>query len=160
MDAHDEHPEISPDGVTGEPDAHQLGTEHPVRLFQLSRQIDRLRDDARWLLRHAPDAGSEALVQAQERLAALFETLGELLDEDHRTRLSAELGTAAAGSLGALMIGAGQLAAWVDGVLLAPAFTASQRAQQLNVSVLESMAEDKTKGEGSERRSGATGQYL
>lgn len=120
------------------------GTHDPVRLFQVSRELDRLRDDCRWLLRRAPDLMvSPALEEVTERLVRLHGRLLELLDEQRQASLQADVSSVQAKTMVGVMVAAGQLAAWVDGVLLAPAFLNNQHAQEFNHTMLKRMRGDK-----------------
>lgn len=97
-----------------------------ARLFQVSRQIDRLRDDCRWLLRHSPDLEPAVLDQAIARYRRLTRALRGMLSDESIRLLRSDLTGASPTSLAELLFAAGQLAAWTDGLLLGPTFVSSQ----------------------------------
>jgi len=139
----------------GETEAPQ-GVTDAMRLFQVSRQLDRLRDDCRWLLRRAPGEALEALEAAQRRMELLWSALEGLLDDRRLDELRADVGAAGADSMASMVLLTGQVAAWVDGVLLAPAFVANEQVRAYNTILLEQAQRARSMPERDERTPGET----
>ena len=114
------------------------GTDDQLRLFQVSRQLDQLRDDCRWLLsKDLADSGAPVAADCAARLGRLRASLEGLVDGEHLAQLSADVGATPEGPLAVLAVAVAQLAAWVDGLLLAPAYLASEQARAFNAEMMQ-----------------------